>query len=58
MSNTSNIKYLIIHSPRGFTEIIYNNVWGDFARLLVAQFTINEEIIYECPLISVNVNLR
>ena len=42
--------YIILSTPSwGFSGIIYNTVWGDFARLLVAQFTINEVMSCECP---------
>jgi len=43
-------KYFIILSPQGFSGIISNTVWGAFARLLEAQFTINEVMSDECPL--------
>ena len=36
-------KYHIIHSPQGFSGIIYNTWLGDFARLLQEQFTISNE---------------
>ena len=32
----------ISHSPRGFSGLIYNTVWGTLAILLVTQFTINQ----------------
>ena len=48
-----NCNYLIIHSPQGFSGIIYNTGWGTFARLLKMQFTSTEGMsddapIYEC----------
>ncbi len=48
--------YLIIHSvhsPRGFSEIILQHWLGDFARLLIVQFTSNEEISDDAPYVSV-----
>ena len=48
------IKYLIFHSPKGFSGFNYNTEWGTFARLIEAQFTIkniNEVMSYECPLL-------
>ena len=31
----------ISHSPRGFSGLIYNTVWGTLAIQFVTQFTIN-----------------
>ena len=47
--STVNCKYLIIHSPQGFSGIIYNTGW-DFARLLKVQFTSNEGMSNDAPI--------
>ena len=41
-------KYLIIHSPQGFSGIIYNTGWG--TRLLKLQFTSNEGMSNDAPI--------
>ena len=42
-----NCKYLIIHSPRGFSGFHW---LGDFARLLKVQFTSNEGMSNDAPI--------
>ena len=37
---------------------IYNNGWGTFAKLFVEQFTVNEGMSYECPLLATSVKCR
>ena len=43
---TYKYKYLIVHSPQGFFRDNLQHCVGDFARLLVAQFTSNE-VMYQ-----------
>ena len=43
-------KYLIIHSPQGFSGIIYNTGLGDFARLLKVQLTSTEGMSDDAPI--------
>ena len=51
-----NGKYLIIHSPHGFSGIIYNTGWGTLPDCLInMQFTSNEgmrndALIHDRPL--------
>ena len=48
--NVNKCKYLIIHSPQGFSGIIYNTGWGTFARLLKVQFTSTEGMSDDAPI--------
>ena len=42
----------------GAFQGIYHNGWGTFAKLFVEQFTVNEGMSYECPLLAMSVKFR
>ena len=44
--------------PRGFSGLIYNTGWGTFSRRLMVQFTINEVMSHECPLMWISCYLQ
>ena len=43
LSNIVNCNYLIIHSPQGFSGIIYNTIVEGFARLLRCSLQVMKE---------------
>ena len=45
-------------SPRGFSGLIYNTLWGTLARLLVTQFTINFKEVKDAPVKNRNILVK
>ena len=48
--NKNSCKYLIIHSPQGFSGIIYNTCWGTLPDMLKVQFTSTEGMSDDAPI--------